>query len=102
MKNNSINYNSINYIPEPKWKVGKHKIEKIESTSTDFPERLRNIPNPPKQIYCAGDIYSLKRKSSCNSRIQTPYDVRKECSSYDRQKSRRARNYSNIRTCPRC
>lgn len=75
MKNNNIKYNSLTCITEPKWKVGKHKIEKIESTSTDFPERLRNIPNPPKQIYCAGDISLLKERSVAmvGSRRHTAY-----------------------------
>ena len=76
MQNNyNTYYKSINYIPEPKWKVGEHKIEKIESTSTDFPEKLRNIPNRPQQLYCAGDISLLKDRSVAmvGSRRHTAY-----------------------------
>lgn len=35
----------------------------IDNGSIDFPERLRNIPDPPKQLYCMGDISLLHRKS---------------------------------------
>lgn len=67
-----FNYN--NY-PEPKWKIGKYKIEKIDSSAVDFPEKLRNIPNPPKQLYCAGDVSLLKERSIAmvGSRRHTVY-----------------------------
>ena len=35
----------------------------IDNGSVEFPEKLRNIPEPPKQLYCMGDIYLLHRKS---------------------------------------
>ena len=40
-----------------------YSIEKIDFTSPEYPEKLRNIPSPPKQLYCAGDISLLHRKS---------------------------------------
>ena len=51
------------YYPEPKWMVGNYKIEKIDRESVDFPEKLRTIPDAPKQLYCAGDITLLKERS---------------------------------------
>ncbi len=36
---------------------------KIDRDSELFPERLKDIPNPPKQIYCNGDISLLEKKS---------------------------------------
>jgi DNA processing protein len=35
----------------------------IDIKSSDYPERLREIPCPPAQLYCAGDISLLKEKS---------------------------------------
>ena len=55
-----FNYN--NY-PEPKWKIGKYKIEKIDRESTEYPARLRDIPDSPEQLYCAGDTSLLKERS---------------------------------------
>ena len=34
----------------------------IDINSTDFPDSLRYIPNPPKKLYCMGDISLLKTK----------------------------------------
>ncbi|HHW95598.1 MAG TPA: DNA-protecting protein DprA [Mogibacterium sp.] len=44
---------------------GKKSIrtEKIDRKSKAFPEKLRRIPNPPKQIYCTGDLSLLEKKS---------------------------------------
>ena len=69
--NDSRNFNII----APKWKIGSYKIEKIDYASVAFPERLRNIPNAPKQLYCAGDIFLLKEKSIAmvGSRRHTVY-----------------------------
>lgn len=35
----------------------------IDIHSSDYPERLRNIPDPPKQLYCRGDISLLNAGS---------------------------------------
>lgn len=68
------NNKGFNYI-EPRWKVGIHKIEKIDSSSVEFPEKLRNIPNPPSALYCAGDMSLLKECSVAmvGSRRHTVY-----------------------------
>lgn len=39
------------------------KIEKIDINSKEFPNKLRNIPNPPQQLYCVGDISLLHQAS---------------------------------------
>lgn len=39
------------------------KIYKIDCASREFPQKLRNIADPPKQLYCAGDIGLLHKKS---------------------------------------
>lgn len=36
---------------------------RIDSESELFPSKLREIPNPPKQLYCTGDISLLELKS---------------------------------------
>jgi len=58
----STTNNNFNFI-EPKWKIGKHKINRVDRNSVDFPERLREIPDSPKQLFCAGDISLLKERS---------------------------------------
>ena len=72
-KNNSFS-KAFNYI-EPKWKIGSYKIERIDKASVDYPEKLRNIPNPPAGLYCAGDISLLKDRSVAmvGSRRHTVY-----------------------------
>ncbi len=35
----------------------------IDSSSAEFPDRLRNIPGPPDRLYCMGDISLLHEKS---------------------------------------
>jgi len=37
-------------------------MEIIDINSTDFPDTLRCIPNPPKRLYCEGDIELLHSK----------------------------------------
>ena len=39
------------------------KIERLDINSKEFPDKLRNIPNPPQQLYCVGDIGLLHRES---------------------------------------
>lgn len=39
------------------------KIIRIDIESKEFPEKLRNIPNPPSQVYCVGDIELLHQDS---------------------------------------
>lgn len=39
------------------------KIERIDINSKEFPDKLRNIPNPPQQLYCVGDIGLLQKDS---------------------------------------
>ena len=38
-------------------------IERIDITSHEYPDLLRDIPDPPKQLYCAGDISLLQEMS---------------------------------------
>lgn len=63
------------HYPEPAWRIGKYKIEKIDRASVDYPERLRNIPGSPAQLFCAGDISLLKERSIAivGSRRHTVY-----------------------------
>lgn len=74
MENKSTAIKDFNYI-EPKWKVGKYRIERVDKSSVDYPEKLRNIPNAPAQLYCAGDISLLKERSVAmvGSRRHTVY-----------------------------
>ena len=37
----------------------KYKVIKIDMNSKYYPERLRNIDNPPKQLYCLGNLELL-------------------------------------------
>lgn len=39
------------------------EIIKIDIKSADYPARLREIPGPPAQLYCSGDISLLKERS---------------------------------------
>ncbi len=39
------------------------EIIKIDRGSAEFPSRLREIPDPPEQIYCRGDVSLLYAKS---------------------------------------
>lgn len=39
------------------------KIQKIDINSSDFPARLREIPDPPMQLYCMGDLSLLTAAS---------------------------------------
>lgn len=39
------------------------KIQRIDINSSEFPSRLKNIPDPPEQLYCAGDISLLQEDS---------------------------------------
>ena len=41
----------------------KYKVIKINMNSKYYPERLRNIDSPPKQIYCLGNIELLNYKN---------------------------------------
>lgn len=43
--------------------IVNQQIQKIDIRSTDYPEKLREIPDPPGQLYCMGDISLLKEKS---------------------------------------
>ena len=38
-------------------------IQRIDINSSDYPIRLREIPDPPGQLYCAGDISLLQSDS---------------------------------------
>lgn len=37
----------------------KYKVVKIDMNSVYYPERLRNIASPPKQLYCCGNLELL-------------------------------------------
>lgn len=39
------------------------KIQRIDIRSSYYPSRLRNVPDPPQQLYCAGDISLLNDDS---------------------------------------
>ncbi len=41
----------------------KYKVIKININSKWYPEKLRNISSPPKQLYCLGNIELLNSKS---------------------------------------
>lgn len=41
----------------------KDKIVKIDIDSEYYPEKLRNISNPPRQLYCRGNISLLHERS---------------------------------------
>lgn len=38
-------------------------IQVIDIKSTEYPAKLRDIPNPPKHLYCKGNLALLKAKS---------------------------------------
>ena len=40
-----------------------YKIQRIDIESSEFPARLRDIPDPPLQLYCMGDISLLNTDS---------------------------------------
>lgn len=42
----------------------KYKVIKIDINSKFYPERLKNIDNPPKQLYCLGNIELLNYKNN--------------------------------------
>lgn len=39
------------------------EIQIIDIKSAEYPAKLRDIPNPPKRLYCKGDIELLKARS---------------------------------------
>lgn len=39
------------------------KVIKLDRSSINYPDKLRNIPDPPKILYCVGDISLLERRS---------------------------------------
>ena len=43
--------------------VNYSKIDKIDFGSKEYPDKLRDIPNPPKQLYCSGNLDLLKQTS---------------------------------------
>lgn len=43
--------------------VNYEKIERIDWDSKEFPDKLRDIPNPPQQLYCAGNLDLLNTTS---------------------------------------
>jgi len=40
-----------------------YRTEKIDIASAEYPDKLRNIHNPPKQLYCTGNISLLLEPS---------------------------------------
>lgn len=40
-----------------------YEVRKIDFESSEYPSRLREIPRPPKQLYCCGNISLLNEKS---------------------------------------
>ena len=42
----------------------KYKVIKINMNSKYYPERLRNISSPPKQLYCLGNLELLNYKNN--------------------------------------
>lgn len=54
----------------------KLKITKLSASATDFPAKLRDIPQPPKALYVLGDLKPLDHKtvvSIVGSRAVTTY-----------------------------
>ncbi|HET7059822.1 MAG TPA: DNA-processing protein DprA [Candidatus Saccharimonadales bacterium] len=53
------------------------QIKKLTLTSDDFPEALRNIPSPPRQLYCCGasldELLAQPRVAIVGSRGPTAY-----------------------------
>ena len=43
--------------------VNYKKIERIDITSAEYPDKLRDIPNPPEQLYCSGNLDLLHKRS---------------------------------------
>ena len=39
------------------------EIQIVDIKSAEYPAKLRDIPNPPKQLYCKGDIELLRARS---------------------------------------
>lgn len=51
-------------------------VKKLKLEDPDFPDSLRNIPDPPKQIYVLGDLKTMsarKKLAIVGSRKITPY-----------------------------
>lgn len=69
-KNNTKNKNITTYKNK---KIGGTKIEKIKIEDADYPERLKEIENPPKQLYIEGNKQLLQTNtlSIIGSRICT-------------------------------
>ena len=42
----------------------KYKVIKVDINSRFYPERLRNISSPPKQLYCLGNLELLNYKNN--------------------------------------
>ena len=42
----------------------KYKVIKVDINSKLYPERLRNISSPPKQLYCLGNLELLNYKNN--------------------------------------
>ena len=42
----------------------KYKVIKIDMNSKYYPERLRNIDSPPKQLYCLGNLELLNHENN--------------------------------------
>lgn len=42
----------------------KYKVVKVDMNSKFYPERLRNISSPPKQLYCLGNLELLNYKNN--------------------------------------
>ena len=42
----------------------KYKVIKVDINSNFYPERLRNISSPPKQLYCLGNLELLNYKNN--------------------------------------
>lgn len=58
-----------------------NKIEKIDCESQEYPDSLREIKNPPRQLYCLGDTALLKSVSAAvvGSRKFTLYGKNVAC-----------------------
>ncbi len=60
IKQNIVKYKSISYIDTLKEKLKNTKVDYICIEDDDYPEKLRNIYNPPNILYYKGDISLLK------------------------------------------
>lgn len=61
IKENIVKYKSRAYLDNIKEKLYKKSVKYVCKNHDDYPEKLRNIYNPPKVLFYKGDISLLKK-----------------------------------------